>query len=67
MLFRLFQVFLAYVFLSGKLADPDPLPPLLVENSTNFFFLKPSLSYIGKYFPILGEPWPQQLVVSPNG
>ena len=44
MLFRQFQVFLAYVFLSGKLADPDPLPPLLVENSTNFFlFLKPSL------------------------
>ena len=33
MLFRLFQVFLAYVFLSGKLADPDPLPP-----TTNFFF-----------------------------
>ena len=26
MLFRLFQVFLAYVFLSGKLADPDSLP-----------------------------------------
>ena len=38
MLFRLFQVFLAYVFLSGKLADPDSLAPLLVENSTNFFF-----------------------------
>ena len=29
MLFRLFQVFLAYVFLSGKLADPDSLPPPL--------------------------------------
>ena len=47
MIFRVFQVFLAYVFLSGKLADPDPLPtPLLVENSTNlyfFLFLKPSL------------------------
>ena len=38
MLFRLFQVFLAYVFLSGKLADPDP-PLLLVENSTKFFFM----------------------------
>ena len=38
MLFRQFQVFLAYVFLSGKLADPDSLPPLLVENSTIFFF-----------------------------
>ena len=34
-----------YVFLSGKLADHDPLPSLLVENSTIFFlFLKPSLS-----------------------
>ena len=52
MLFRLFQVFLAYVFLSGKLADPDPLPPLLVENSINFFlFLKPSLmDYFGGHF-----------------
>ena len=39
MLFRQFQVFLAYVFLSGKLADHDPLPPLLVENSTIFFFI----------------------------
>ena len=37
MLLRLFQVFLAYVFISGKLADPDS-PPLLVENSTIFFF-----------------------------
>ena len=35
--FRPFPVFLAYVFLSGKSADPNP-PPLLVENSTNFFF-----------------------------
>ena len=43
MLFRQFQVFLAYVFLSGKLANPDPLSPLLVENSTIFLF-KPSLS-----------------------
>ena len=34
--FRPFPVFLAYVFLSGKSADPTP--PLLVENSTNFFF-----------------------------
>ena len=31
-----FLVILAYVFLSGKSADPTP--PLLVENSTNFFF-----------------------------
>ena len=38
MLFRLFQVYLAYVFPNGKLADPDSLPPLLVENSTIFFF-----------------------------
>ena len=42
--FRPFPVFLAYVFLSGKSADPTP-PPLLVENSTNFF--KPSLSRLG--------------------
>ena len=33
--FRPFPVFWAYVFLSGKSADPTP--PLLVENSTNFF------------------------------
>ena len=37
MLFRQFQVFLTYVFLSGKLADPDPLPP---ENKKNQVFLK---------------------------
>ena len=41
--FRPFPVFLAYVFLSGKSADPNP-PPLLVENSTIFFSLKPSLT-----------------------
>ena len=36
--FRPFPVFWAYVFLSGKSADPNPPPPLLVENSTIFFF-----------------------------
>ena len=35
--FRPFPVFCAYVFLIGKLADPNP-PSLLVENSPNFFF-----------------------------
>ena len=34
MLIRPFPMFLAYVFLSGKSADPHP--PLLVENSTFF-------------------------------
>ena len=42
MLFRLFQVFLAYVFLSGKLANPDP-PPLSGKFHYFFFYLKPSL------------------------
>ena len=40
MLFRQFQVFLAYVFLSGKLANPDP-PSLLVEDSTISFWTFP--------------------------
>ena len=39
MIFRVFQVFLAYVFLSGKLVDPDPPPPL-GENSTVFFIFE---------------------------
>ena len=38
--FRPIPGFWAYVFLSGKSADPNP-PTLLVENSTIFF--KPSL------------------------
>ena len=55
MLFRPFRVFLAYVFLSGKLTNPPPRP--LVKSST-IFFLKPSLRHfvlscvrkIAKYF-----------------
>ena len=47
MLFRLFQVFLAYVFLSGKLADPDSLPPPLNGKFQYFFFFKPSLIILG--------------------
>ena len=43
--FRPFPVFWAIIFLSGKSADPTPLP-LLVENFTNFFFLKPSLMHV---------------------
>ena len=35
--FRPFLWRWVYVFLNGKSADPNPLP-LLVENSTNFFF-----------------------------
>ena len=42
--FRPFPVFLAYVFLSWKLAEPNP--PLLVENSTNFFFWNLPLFYV---------------------
>ena len=40
MLFSLFQVFLAYVFLSGKLANPDPLPPPKKIDQKNKFVLK---------------------------
>ena len=50
MYFKPFPVFLAYVFLSGKSADPNS-PPLLVENSTNFFF-KPSLTCNHRMFRI---------------
>ena len=35
--FRPFPVFWAYVFLSGKSADPNP-PPLLVKIPLFFFF-----------------------------
>ena len=52
MLFSPFRVYLASVFLSGNLSDPDiptPLPPL-VENFTIFHYLKPSLSGKSHYF-----------------
>ena len=57
MLFRLFQVFLAYVFLSGKLADHDPLPSLLVENSTIFFIFEtfPKLNNRGPVADLFGQ------------
>ena len=45
--FRPFPVFLAYVFLSGKLADPDPLPPL--SGKFHFFFLNLPLVEIVVY------------------
>ena len=44
--FRPFPVFWAYVFLSGKSADPKPSPPL--SGKFHYFFLKPSLSLLAR-------------------
>ena len=55
MLFRPLQMFLAYVFLVENLLILTPPQPPLVENSTFFLFLKPSLNYtaIVSYYNIV--------------
>ena len=57
MLFRLFQVFLAYVFLSGKLADPDPLPPSYWKIPLFFFIFEtfPKLNNRGPVADLFGQ------------
>ena len=52
MLFRLFQVFLAYVFLSGKLADPDPLSPPLSGKFHYFFFIFETFPKLNNRVPV---------------